>query len=167
MVDDLPLWESVFADRRNIRVWKRVLRQAGKRAAFELLEPKIRELAKKIRNRQHSACDKSKSSRPTDRKRDILTALDEICESREYDVAAQIANTAGDYLGGVTGVTLYALMAGVCLIDAMIAKRHFERKLFGCLTAIAAIDDSFVDEVGNELQGRTRRHGRSAESSSS
>ena len=49
----LPIAESFLEDRSGYRVWKRLFRHAGKQLAFNVLEPKIRASAVKIRNRIH------------------------------------------------------------------------------------------------------------------
>ena len=104
MESELPLWQTVYADRNSWRAWKRVVRNAGKRSAFNLLEPKIRQLATKVRNAQHSAHDKQRSLRPTDRKAALLQAFDEIRDDRELVVARTIAANPSDHVLGVTGV---------------------------------------------------------------
>jgi hypothetical protein len=152
MKNDLPAWETIHDDRRSFRIWKRVLHHAGKRRAFDVLEPVIRELAKKIRNRPLVCDDTSSTFRPTDRKRKLLAAFDEIRNSGELVLATEIADDASELMTGVTGQTQFILMAGACLIQAMFAKRHFEHRLMGCLTMLEAIDVESVNEIGAQLR---------------
>jgi len=151
MTDQLPACSTFHQDRYSYRVWKRILHDAGKRRAFDLLEPKIRELSKKIRNRRSIYADTS-SLRPTDRKRKLLDAFTEIRESRDLVHATEIDSDRGVFLYGTTGVTLHVLAAGACLVSAMLADRNFELCLMGCVIELAEIDAQYVQNVGLELQ---------------
>ncbi|HSG69764.1 MAG TPA: hypothetical protein VLA12_05085 [Planctomycetaceae bacterium] len=156
MTDKLPAWETGTEDRKCFRFWKRLLHHAGKRRAFDVIEPVIRELAKKIRNRPFVYDDTSSTFRPTDRKRKLFAAFDEIRNDDELVVATEIAEDASDLVTGVTGQTQFVLLAGACLIQAMFAKRQFEHRLMGCLTMLEAIDVEFVNEIGRQLREKAK-----------
>lgn len=152
MIVQLPAWETIIDNRRHFRKWKRVLHHAGKRRAFDVIEPVIRELAKQIRNRPLVYDDTSSTFRPTDRKRKLLAAFDEIRNSSELVLATEISDDASELITGVTGRTQFVLLAGACLIQAMFAKSHFEHRLVGCLTMLEAIDVRLVNEIGGQLR---------------
>ena len=158
MTTDLPAWETVPESRASFRAWKRVLHHAGKRRAFDLLEPKIRELSAKIRNLQ--LIGDSSSALPTDRKRKLLEAFDEIRGSRELVHAIELADDPSGFICGVTGIGQHILLAGVCLVQAMLAARNFELGLMGCLTMVYELDADFVRDFGLQLDGRPTMCGR-------
>jgi len=162
MTDNLPAFGTIDDDHHSCRIWKRILRHAGKRRTFDLLEPKIRELSKKIRNRRSSvlnayaAVADTPIIRPTDLKRKLLDALNEIRESRDLVHATEINNDSNFDVSLFynSRITLGVLFAGSQLVKAMLAERSFELYMMGCLNELAAIDAPYVQNVGLELQGR-------------
>lgn len=145
----LPDWETLYTDKESYRQWKRVIQHAGKRQSFSLLEPHIRRLSSKVRNRQHTAYDKSKSIPPTERRRIVLAALDEIATETEPTFAMRIANNAAEFTLGISGVGSYVIFAGVMLVQAMLASKNFEQKVMGTLTMLHAVDKDIVREYGH------------------
>ena len=83
MTDELPVCSLLTEHRDGYRVWKRILRDGGKRRAFELIEPEIRSLTKKVRNRMHPYFANENLVLPTERKRKLLAAFDEIRASSD------------------------------------------------------------------------------------
>lgn len=154
MTDELPIC-SLFAEHRDgYRVWKRILRDGGKQRAFELLEPRIRSLTRKIRNRMHPCFANEDLVPPTERKRKLLAAFDEIRASSSLRSSNEIVSDFGAFIYGTTGLTLHVLFAGASLVQAMLAKRGFERHLIACVAELNEVDAEFVQDVGKMLQTR-------------
>ena len=148
VVQKLSNWDNLHSDKRNYRQWKRVIQHAGKRKSFSLLEPEVRRLSVRIRNRQHSAYNKSRSMLPTERRRILLAALDEIATDTEFICATRIADNSADFTLGISGVGGYVMIAGVFLVEAMLAPNNFEQKILGSLTLLHAVDKDVVQAYG-------------------
>jgi hypothetical protein len=148
VAQQLPDWDTLHSDKQSYRQWKRAIQHAGKRQSFSLLEPHIRRLSSKVRNRQHTAYDKSKSMPPTERRRILLAALDVIAADTELTDATRIANTSADFTLGISGVGSYVIFAGVLLVEAMLASTNFEQKIMGSLTMLHAVDKDIVQAYG-------------------
>ena len=86
--------------------------------------------------------------------RKLLAAFDEIRETRDRVHSIELANDPGAFIGGVPGVGQYVLLAGVCLVQAMLADRNFEWRFMGCLTMMVELDADFVQKVGVQLRKR-------------
>lgn len=153
MAVELPSICTIHSDRRSYRIWKRILRHAGKRRTFDLLEPQIRVLSKKINNRRYSKTEFS-STRPTDLKNKLLEACSEIRESRELVQATEIADGYTEFMYGPSGVSRSVLATGAWLVMAMLADRGFELYLLACLLELVEIDPNFVQDVGLDLKDR-------------
>ena len=154
MTDELPVCSLLAEHRDGYRVWKRILRDGGKQRAFELIEPKIRSLTSKIRNRMHPCFANENLVLPTERKRQLLAAFDEIRASSDLCYSNEIVRDFGTFIYGTTGLTLHILFAGSSLVQAMLAKRGFERHLIACVAELNAGDAEFVQHVGKMLQAR-------------
>lgn len=148
VAQQLPDWDTLHSDKQSYRQWKRAIQQAGKRQSFSLLEPHIRRLSSKVRNRQHTAYDKCKSMPPTERRRTLLAALDEIAMDTELTSATRIANNSSEFTLGISGVGSYVIFAGVLLVEAMLASNNFEHKIMGTLTMLHAVDKDIVRTYG-------------------
>lgn len=147
----LPDWSTVHDDRGAYRTWKRLVRQAGKRRSLSLLEPHIRAHCARIRNRQHTGSSDSTCLRPTERRRQLLAALDEIAANGELTQTRQIADDSSRLTEGMWGVGLYVIMAGRLLIESMLATADFERKVLGCLTMLEELDRDLVPSFGRAI----------------
>lgn len=154
MTDELPVCSHLAVHRDGYRVWKRVFRDVGKQRAFELIEPRIRSLTSKVRNRMHPYFGNENLVLPTERKRKLLAAFDEIRASSDLRYSKEIVRDFGTFIYGTTGLTLHILFAGASLVQAMLAKRGFERHLIACIVELNEVDAQFVQQVGKMLQAR-------------
>lgn len=147
----LPNWDTLHSDKQSYRQWKRLIQHAGKRLSFSLLEPEVRRLSSKIRNRQHTAYDKSKSMPPTERRRILLAALDEIAQDIELKNATLIADNSADFTIGISGIGSCVILAGVFLVEAMLASNNFEQKVMGSLIMLYTVEKDIVQTYGLSL----------------
>ena len=154
MTNELPVCSFFEEHRDGYRVWKRILRDGGKQRTFDLIEPEIRSLARKIRNRMHPFFANENLVLPTERKRKLLTAFDQIRASSDLRCSNEIVSDWGAFIYGTTGVTLHTLAAGASLVQAMLAKRSFELHLIACVAELTEIDAEFVQHVGTMLRAR-------------
>ena len=154
MVTKIPNRDAVCSDPTMYRFRKRQIRSVGKQVSFELLEPEIRALTSKIRNRQLDTSGPPDALRPTERRRILLRALDELARSRKLSHANDIAARSAEFLTGMTGVGARVLLAGVLLAEAMLAAKGFERKVLGGLTILNSIDENIVQRFCAAVESR-------------
>ena len=154
MTADLPACSPFAADCDGYRVWKRLFRHAGKKRAFHSLEPFIRSMTPKIRNRIHPAFAGESRVPPLERKHQLLAAFDEIRVSHDLVNAQAIVDELGTFIYGTTGVALHVLVSGACLVQAMLAKRNFDLHLVTCVTELSALDLDFVQTLHPTLRVR-------------
>ncbi|MEO1524668.1 MAG: hypothetical protein AAFX06_04490 [Planctomycetota bacterium] len=140
------------------RVWKRLLRHAGKKQCFGVLEPVIRSLTPKIRNRFHSVFADQSLVAPLERKHILVAALNELRDSKDRRHCEHLIDRLGELLYGLTGVTLHILHSGISLVQAMLAKRNFDLHLIHCVSELAAIEPDLVRGLHEPLRKRATWH---------
>jgi len=149
-MDELPPWSSTDPVVR--KAWRQAIRSSGKADVISLLAPRIRVLAARICNEDHTAQDRSASMKPSDRKVVMLEALDEIAAQRPGESAIAVCKQPGRFTLGVAGDSGHVLGACVSFIEAVCAPHSFEQKVLASLSHLNRVDRDSVDAVGRQLR---------------
>ena len=145
----LPLWND---EARTWKLWKAALKRAGKGGVYASLAPILLTLlSTRIADRDHTVLDKSRSMPPTERKRVVIAAINELRLGESGPAADQVCSGPADFTLGVTGTTSSVLGACVALIEAMCAPRNFEQHVYGCLIHLTMIDRELVEPLRQTL----------------